>query len=251
MATVSELLDELFGLNTSDKNKTTSTLDEILNANSVLKMNENSDLIADEVLILARTKMNNQHVCVGGYSLQQKRYVRLLTFNEHYLNETEPYQVGEVYEITYQGRQNIVLPHSEDVCVLDSHLRSRLARQQLLGLISEICVHDDIHIRDLFDGKLCWEHGSGFLMQTGQITQYSVMIARLNHDLFLYDSHGSVKFRYIDNGSIFSVKYVGVGNINSRKIPMGRYLRFSLARWWDNNGCYPTKRAYLQLSGIY
>lgn len=209
------------------------------------------DIVSDFVLILARTQMNNNHVCVGGYALNSERYVRLLTEYADNQPTESLYQVGEVYKITYQGRQNIVLPHSEDVCVLDSHLRSRLARQQLLGLISEICVHDDIHIRDLFDGKLCWEHGSGFLMQTGQITQYSVMIARLNHDLFLYDSHGSVKFRYIDNGSIFSVKYVGVGNINSRKIPMGRYLRFSLARWWDNNGCYPTKRAYLQLSGIY
>ena len=206
------------------------------------------DIVSDFVLILARTQMNNDHVCVGGYALGSNRYVRLLTEYADNQPIESPYQVGETYKITYQYRQHIVLSHSEDVCVLSSDLIDVLGREQLLNLISEICVHNNMHIRDLFDGLLTWANGSGFLIQTEQVPQYSVIIAKLNHDLFLYEDR---RFRYIDNGLVFSVKYVGIGNVNFGKIPRGRYLRFSLARWWDNNGRYPTKRAYLQLSGIY
>lgn len=158
MATVSELLDELLGLNVSDKNKTSSVLDEILNANSVLSMNENSNLISDEVLILARTKMNKQHVCVGGYSLQQKRYVRLLTFDEQNLNETEPYQIGEVYQIEYRERPNLILPHCEDVCVHFSELKRKMSRNELMQLLNTISI-SNIFIKELFGGLLNWEHG--------------------------------------------------------------------------------------------
>ena len=252
MATVSELLDELLGLNVSDKNKTSSVLDEILNANSVLNMNENSDLISDEVLILARTKMNKQHVCVGGYSLQQKRYVRLLTFDEQNLNETEPYQIGEVYQIEYRERPNLILPHCEDVCVHFSELKRKMSRNELMQLLNTISI-SNICIKELFGGLLTWEHGKGFLLQGANIPANSVTVVRLNHDLFLSrfeENRFYFKDTYSDES--FTVKYVGVSDLSSlKRIDAGRFIRFSLARWWDGNGNFDVKRAYLQLSAVY
>lgn len=245
---ISELLDEILGLNHSRNQRINSALDEILNANSVLNINENINLISDDVLILARTKMNNQHICVGGYSLQQKRYVRLLTLDEQNLDETEPYQIGEVYQIKYQERPNIILPHREDVCVHFSEFKRKMSWNELIQILNAISV-SNIHIKDLFNGLLSWEHGKGFLAYGAGIPTNSVTVVQLNHDLFLYQEN---RFRWLENNNVFSVKYVGTSDIGAlRKIVAGRYLRFSLARWWDNQGIYPIKRAYLQLSAIY
>lgn len=74
------------------------------------------------------------------------------------------------------------------------------------------------------------------------------MVVSLNHDLFLYDDR---RFRWLENNNAFCVKYVGTDDINMRVIRSGTYLRFSLARWWDADGHYPIKRAYLQLSSIF
>ena len=60
-----------------------------------------------DVLILARTLMNNNRVCIGGFSYQENRYIRLLNENGYPLDNTISFKIGEIYEICYQPRQEI------------------------------------------------------------------------------------------------------------------------------------------------
>lgn len=210
-------------------------------------------IVSNNVVILARTQMNN-HVCIGGFDCDSNRYIRLLTKNAENQQENSPYQVGQVYSVEYETRGRLVLPHCEDVCVQNSDFRQILTGLQLQRILNRIAIHN-IHIRDLFDRTLNWEHGKGFLLKSStNFPDYSVVVANLNHDLFLskIENDGKQRFYYIDNGNTFKVPYVGVSDIgNLKKIEAGRYMRFSLARWWDGNGNFDVARAYLQLSTIY
>lgn len=207
-------------------------------------------IVSDDVVILARTQMKGNRVCVGGYSVTQKRYVRLLTKNAENQSETTPYQVGQVYSVNYENRTQLVLPHCEDVCVHESELKDEeIDFYKILETISS----RDIHIRDLFNKLLQWENGSGFLIEQESLPSGSVIVVQLNHDLYLSKKDREYYY-YIDNNlrETFKVKYVGIyDKSNVRKILAGTFLRFSLARWWDRDGQFQQKRAYLQLSAIY
>lgn len=235
--------------------------------------------IVSDVVILARTHMKENRVCIGGYSLHENKYVRLLvkenieqskftnrfgrvrkisykSYNNNHLknmNETEPYRVGEIYTIKYENRNDIVLPHCEDVVVLESSLKYRPNDYgEFLNFLPRIAL-SNMHIKNLFNKLLQWKNGSGFLIEQANLPSGSVMVVQLNHDLYL-SKKDSDYYYYIDNnlGKTFKVKYVGVDDrSNVRKISAGVFLRFSLARWWDGNGQFQPKRAYLQLSAIY
>lgn len=210
----------------------------------------------NNVVILARTRMNNGHVCVGGFDIDHNRYIRLLTATCENQQENSPYQVGQVYSIEYRNRARLVQPHCEDVCVQNSYLNATLTKLQLQTILNSIAI-PNIHIRDLFNRFLHWEseNGSilkGFLLEDDNVLpNCSVVVVRLNHDLFL-SRFNERQFYYKDGDETFGVPYVGVDVLdNLKKIAAGTLLRFSLARWWDDNGRYPVRRAYLQLSAIY
>jgi|GEM_PF-2256255 hypothetical protein len=206
--------------------------------------------VSKNVVILARTQMKG-HVCIGAFDSDSNRYIRLLTENAENQNEDSPYQVGQVYSVEYENREGLVLPHCEDVCVQNSCFLGTLTREQLQKFLNRIAI-SNIHIRDLFDGALNWEHNKAFLLKNSMnLPNYSVVVASLNHDLFL-SKYDEQRFYYIDGICTFTVPYVGVNDIGGlRKITAGRYVRFSLARWWDGNGNFDVARAYLQLSAVY
>lgn len=229
--------------------------------------------IVSDVVILARTQMNENRVCIGGYSFVENRYVRLLVMEreEHYVSSgrrrhlayiidkcknmqnSEPYHIGEIYTVTYENRQDIILPHCEDVIVFKSDLKYRPNNySEFLGFLPRIALLN-LHIKNLFNGLLQWQNESGFLIEQEILPNSSVMIVSLNHDLYL-SKRDSNYYYYIDNRlrETFKVKYVGVyDKSHIRKISVGTFLRFSLARWWDGSGQFSENRAYLQLSAIY
>ena len=142
------------------------------------------------------------------------------------------------------------------MCVLKSDFLENLERARLNNVLSKICKNNNIHIKDLFNGLLSWENDKGFLKKTGNLPQQSVMVVTLSHDLFLskIQTDEKTRFYYKDNGfgKTFTVPYVGVTNIGPlKRIAQGRFLRFSLARWWNPDSSFPEDRAYLQLSAIY
>ncbi len=107
--------------------------------------------VSNNVVILARTRMNNGRVCVGGFDIDNNRYIRLLTENANNQNEDASYQVGQIYSVSYENRVQLVLPHCEDVCIQSSDLQQTLTVQELQNILIGIAF-SNIHIRDLFDG---------------------------------------------------------------------------------------------------
>lgn len=197
--------------------------------------------------------MSNNRVCIGGFSCQENRYIRLLNENGYPHDNTISFKIGEIYEIRYQPRQEIDLPHSEDILVKSFKLKSKLATEDFLQFIGNLAVNIT-HITNLFNDGIEWDNQHGYLpFSTNLPCKYSVIIARLGHNL--YRSKIDEQYFYYkdpDRSLTFQVKYVGENDISGIKIiKADTPIRFSLARWWDGGGRYNPKRSYLQLSGFY
>jgi len=211
--------------------------------------------ITSRVVIVSRTKMSGDRICLGGYDYDRKENIRLLTETAKYFQESAPFQIGQVYSIRYISRYSnqIIPPHVEDKVVYEYKLVEVLNNQQLLQLAMKIA-GQPIIIKDLFNGYLNWENSSGYLLQD-RVPSHSVCIAILNTDLVgTEDNYNNVYFGTTKsnpfNGS-YKAKYVGIEELKgSLTIKAGTPIRFSLARWWDKNND-GKKRAYLQLSGFY
>lgn len=211
--------------------------------------------VLSEVLILSRTQMKDK-ICVGGYCYSTSKNIRLLTSTGARLPKSEPYRVGDVYQIAYTpvSFRPIVPPHIEDVAVSQKTRLRTLSKTDFMTLVNSLSL-SDIHIKDLFEGCLNWENGKGFLLKTSVPSCGSVLIARLSHDLVMSES------RYEDNVStIFELKtpfgkgytasYVGYEILRSPlTIKANTPIRFSLARFWNRGD--GVERSYLQLSGFY
>lgn len=72
----------------------------------------------DKFLVLSRTRMKDDRVCIGGCLLSSNRYVRILNKDEINIASSEPYQIGQIYDIDFYDRINIILPHIEDIIVI-------------------------------------------------------------------------------------------------------------------------------------
>lgn len=202
--------------------------------------------IKSNVVILSKTKMSNPHVCVGAYDIEHNRMLRLLGSKTERLLDTCPYEIGQLYDMTYGPKYKIEFPHTEDVAVYESNLLSE--HFDYFDDLTEHLAKKDINLDDLFNGLLKWENSKGYLAEEDKMIDHSVAIATLNYSLVRMGDCYSTN-------DIFNrkmVKYVGYRDIQQlpRVINAGTKIRFSLPRMWDMNND-GNKRSYLQLSGIY
>lgn len=217
--------------------------------------------IVSKVIILSRTKMSGNNICVGGYCLTKKKYVRLLSDRVQALHAAEPYQVGEVYEIAYSPRYTYQIdpPHVEDIAVYGKKYLQTIGQNDLLNKVAIPLSIGPLHIQNLFESTLKWKNEKGYLLKSA-IPSSSVVIAKLSHSLEKKQIEDS--FSYIDKSGFlpkrYAVKYVGEKSFSQDIVlPAGTPIRFSLARWWNGNGNFldnqgnPEERSYLQLSGFY
>ena len=96
--------------------------------------------IVSKVIILSRTKMSGDKICVGGYCSFHKRYVRLLSNTAQALHANEPYQIGEVYELEYSPRyaNQMDPPHVEDIAVYEKKYLKTINQDDLKKIDAEI-----------------------------------------------------------------------------------------------------------------
>lgn len=214
----------------------------------------NAPKYKEKILILARTKMKDDKLCIGACILANNQYVRLLDTDEQNLKGIVPYNIGEVYEIEFCKRNEITPPHIEDVVVLNSSYLGLMDRNDFFARLNQLNLNLGC-VRNLFDGCLNWDGYNGYLLKNN-IHNGSVCITSLNYHLTRFDNdpkHFKVK---LDN-HWYSIPYVGDRNIDGVKyLPKGTLIRFSLARWWAGHGRLdrfgnPEFRSYLQISGFY
>lgn len=140
--------------------------------------------IVSKVIILSRTKMSGDKICVGGYCSFHKRYVRLLSNTAQALHANEPYQIGEVYELEYSPRyaNQMDPPHVEDIAVYEKKYLKTINQDDLLNKVATPLSIGPLHIKNLFEDKLQWENNKGYLLKSA-ISASSVVIAKLSHSL--------------------------------------------------------------------
>lgn len=201
------------------------------------------------VLIVSRTRMGGGNVCIGGFDLTANRNIRLLTAQGGNQPGTTPYQVGQVWNLTYINKPLITAPHVEDVLVQSGQHVSSHTQASLASFIALNCPLVQGSLSSLFGGHVhSHYHAASFIDNTG-IPNHSVCFWRVNSDLTLVNVFDKNKYHYVSSGYDTFFAYVGV----EPPIPVirnGTIVRMSLARWWTPPNSQ-TSACYLQLSGWY
>ena len=197
-----------------------------------------------KVVIVSRTKMKDG-VCCGGFNLATGEINRLHTAKGAKLTVEAPYNVGEVYDLTYRTAWNSrPKPHIEDKQVFSAEYIKQLSTIELRQAIAAKCPVFEGDLSSVFQGFLKSDKYAMFIGQNA-VPGYSVCFWRPNAPLKLVNFMG--KQRYYFNGHYIS--FVGFQSpVNV--IPAGTLVRLSLANWWAPNENFP-KRCYLQISGWY
>lgn len=202
-----------------------------------------------DVIIVSRTRMKADRICVGGI-LENKRSVRLLDARgRHYLGSESPLDIGQVYAIEFRNHPRVKPPHIEDILVSSIRFRHAVRNDANLAYFLE----RSLKIwrgspTVLFDGKLNWTaYGSAYLKRAGSMPSGSLGFWVPASDLILYCYGGKV--RYVLEGTTKNMRFVGFQDAVKR-IPSGTLVRVSLARWWKSPGT-AEERCCLQLSAWY
>lgn len=202
------------------------------------------------VIVLSKTQMNNNQVCVGGLTLKG-RYVRLLDEDGHNQPENTDLEPKQAWEIEFTERPHNVPPHVEDIIVKN--------RARKGSLKDDITIKDFIekrkipiwrgHPDNLFDNLIQWTaSGSGYIDEDGGVPEHSVGFWISDRDLIKKEYKG-VRYQYPSSSGWRSIKYKGLDE-PVEVIPAGTLIRVSLARWKSfEEG--ETPKCWLQLSGWY
>lgn len=201
------------------------------------------------VLIVSRTRMKGGNVCIGGFDIDSKESVRLLTSNGSNQPGSAPYRVGEIWDINYLPRSTVTAPHIEDVLVQSGTFYSTLASTDLQNFILQNCNVYNGSIDKLFDGALHTPTGHAAYIDSQNVPNHSVCFWRSDIDLLHFQAFEKHKYRYynFDYDACFS--YAGT-EPPVDAIPAGTLVRMSLTRWWTPPEAV-SKACYLQLSGWY
>ena len=92
-----------------------------------------------EVLIVSRTRMKNG-VCCGGLNLSNGEFIRLHDHFGKNLVVSAPFQIGEIYEMTYRDAlHERPIPHIEDKEVLpDFYLVKQLSTSEFINEVDRL-----------------------------------------------------------------------------------------------------------------
>lgn len=206
-----------------------------------------------KVLIVGKTRMNNG-VCVGGLNLETNTNVRLLNTGGINQPRNTDFMLGQVWEMDYHNRHDIVSPHVEDVIIDRKELtENEIDTRQYL--IENNLVNYRGNINNIFDGNMHWtESGSGYVLPDGPMQNKSVIFWESDRDLLRHDFNEKIRYRY-SNPLFEDPKYISFVGFQDAidPIPTGSIIRFSLSRPFPPEGSpiRIPRGCYLQLSGWY
>ena len=202
------------------------------------------------VLVVARTRMGGDRVCVGGLALEDGSSVRLLGSDGRNLLEDHPIRPGAIWDIAYVPHAQVESPHVEDVIVSRGKEVETVGdlKARILGLIEPWAGP----VESIFEGLLTTtESGRSYLAPNGQMPSCSTgfWVADRDARLSQFQDHG-LSYWFPDGQEIRSVKYVGMDDPIDI-ISTGSIVRFSLSRWGEFPPGVGERRCYLQLSAWY
>lgn len=219
----------------------------------------------NDVLIVARTRMQQRHICVAGLDLITGELIRLTDHRGTNYSEMAPYQPGEVWRIDYQAKYGLTRPHVEDVRILHSSLQEPHA--DIPALLDKHPTLRDGSPRELFDGALTFEPSLGLDGFDDARTPYlnrRSRIPRCSIELWLTDRFFTKRVTQRDgqpktylvgpppSPADVSMKapYNGFDD-PGLILPPGTLVSVSLARWWRPFGDDPAwDKCHMQLCNV-
>lgn len=206
------------------------------------------------VLIVSKTKMQHNHVCVGAIDLDKKKSIRLL--NEDGFHETLqdcPYELLQIWDLEYEYTNYRPLPHSEDVAVLSRTFTGEtINNQDLIKILHESNVPlYQGSLMSVFEDKLRFTSAGKLYISEDSCPSFSTCFWISDSLILKNEINGKVYYHYTATRfpSGFQMPYVGLEDATAQEIPQGTLLRLSLANWWAPEDSDCEERCYLQLSG--
>jgi ATP-dependent DNA helicase RecQ len=202
-----------------------------------------------KVLIVAKTRRGDA-ACVGGIDWNG-RSVRLIAADAPVNARTGlEYNIGEVWEATFDPDPNLIPPHSENVIVRTAHPLFTLSN------IEEFITRHMPPVQGgpslLFEGLLqSGPTGTLYIAERsglpGRSTQFWIPDQMLH-----LDYHGKrIRYRYPTPDGGRTLTFVGFQE-PVETLPAGALLRVSLAHWWrPKDRPEEELRCYAQLSGWF
>lgn len=156
------------------------------------------------VLILSKTKMQENRVCVGAVDLDNRCSIRLLNCDGHHETIDEcPYEILTVWNITYHRTNRRPAPHLEDVNVIN---RVQIPYHESRRILLEL---DNYNIRiyhssllSVFEEKLnSTEKGSLFISNEKGVPGYSTCFWVCDKSLRKnqYSTEQKIRYDYRDD----------------------------------------------------
>ncbi len=205
-----------------------------------------------EVLIVSKTHMSNA-TCVGGLVTSNNRYVRLLNPGNYNQPTDTEFEVGHIYDLTFNDRITILPPHFEDV-ILSSKTFLRKVENMPSFLTQQNVIDWNGTIDNLFGGLLNWTNSkAGYIPFGGQMPNQSVGFWIADKDLIRAPFEiNKVRFLYPNGTNYRKITFVGYQDTLAT-IPQGSILRVSLSRIFpsENAESLIPRGYYLQLSGWF
>lgn len=208
------------------------------------------------VLILSKTRMQENRVCVGGVDLDNRCSVRLLKSDGHHETVDEcPYEILSIWDIEYERINRRPAPHLEDVGVMSRSKTTKVVKpKELLKLPNYNLKLYRTSLLQVYDGKLnATDSGSLFISNEKGVPEYSTCFWICDRDLRKnrFSTEQKVKYDYLgENGRWYHITHVGLEDAPN-VIPRGSLIRLSLAHWWHPDNTDVEDRCFLQLSGVY
>jgi len=218
-----------------------------MNISNILSRLASVTEITADIIVVSRTKMGGENICVGAFDVTNKRNIRLLTSEG--ANQTSDFSlnIGETFKVVYSNKTSgITSPHTEDV-LLKSY--NPIPSAPVLAEFKENCQPINGIITNTFNGLLSKQNGNALSIGMAGIPDHSVCYWRTDAPLTLNTSFSNIKYDYTSGIFRASIKFVGMQD-PILTIPNGTVVRLSLARWWSPPE-ETEKRCYLQLSGWY
>lgn len=210
------------------------------------------------VIIVSRTRMAGDYVCVGGVDVDNRRSVRLLDMRGHHETAIDcPYQIWDMWDIEYYINQRRPCPHTEDVnVVMRRKIKSVDAPNMSVNRFAGVLESSNIplfrgSLFTVFDGKLKLTDNDKLYISKEDVSTYSTCFWINDKRLLGYtNDRGRWQYRYNDmsNRYGYTISYVGSAEPPA-DIEPGSLIRLSLAHWWKPEDSDDEERCYLQLSG--
>ena len=226
----------------------------------------------NEVLIVARTRMSDNHACIGGIvigsddsedheAFEFLRSVRLYP-PEGSFTQDQAIQVGYVFTLEMSPAEDPTPPHIEDVVVTRGSRENSMSDAELIAFLDKYASEfygqgrwGDGKPGELLDSHIkATSNGSGYIDET-DIPPVSTGFWVPDKDLEQHaDGEGKIRYYYPNRApsGIRRLTYVGM-RTPPEVVPAGTICRVSLARWWrpDDYDDSTPERCYLQLSQVY